>query len=562
VRRERAQNILALGLIAAGTAALALRALLAERQTVDDAFIFLRYARSLAAGAGWTFSPGSGTHVEGTSSVVWTLCLALLWRAGLRGLGAAKALSMAFGAAIPAACALAVRPRQSHLALAVPAIALAFDADLATWSVSGMDTPLWALACVVCVGLAAARWERAAALALGALAWVRPEGPLFAAFGVAGLSNDRRSALRLALIAAFPVAILTLLRLAYFGDLVPNTFWAKMNGAADATDYTGGGYIASALERRPMLLVALPIAAVAIEARLRPKPQPRPCHKSLACARSSSSSSPALRVALALLAASFAFAFLAGGDWMPGRRLLVVALPLAAVAAAIAIDGVSSQRLALAACFVLALEAALTFDHSVDQRWRDVEWLDQRVARWRLPPRPFVEPYPLDWMPAHLLHELAPYVAAGGAVAHVDVGELPYVMDDVAFLDGFGLVDRTAGRLAFAPSDPALRAAAREEFFSQRPAVAIVVLNDRGDSDESHETSARPFSPAQAATLEDPRFGVGWRELSRVPTWGGHPCVTFVRRDVYPASRAEVRSRVKSWLAKVPDVADPLSDPF
>jgi hypothetical protein len=255
---------------------------------------------------------------------------------------------------------------------------------------------------------------------------------------------------------------------------------------------------------------------------------------------------------MALLAASFAFAVLAGGDWMPGRRLLVVALPLAAVVAAIALDAAPSPRLALAACFVLALEASLTFDHSVDQRWRDVEWLDERVARWRLPARPFVEPYALDWMPAHLLHELAPYVAPGDAVAHVDVGELPYVMDDVAFLDGFGLVDRAAGRLAFAPSDPALRAAAREAFFARRPAAAIVVL------DESAAAGGRPFSPAQAAALEDDRFRAGWRELARVPTWGGHPCVTYVRRDLLPASVEVSGLRVKTWLARVPDVKNPL----
>jgi hypothetical protein len=420
------------------------------------------------------------------------------------------------------------------LALAVPAIALALDADLATWSASGMDASLWTLACVGCVGLAATRRQQAAALALGGLACVRPEGPLFAALGVAGLSSDVRSALRLAVLASLPVALLTVLRLAYFGDVVPNTFWAKMHGAPDATDYTGLGYVASALERRPLLLVVLPLGAIAI--RLRAPGATR---------------SPALRVALALLAASFVFALLAGGDWMPDRRLLVVALPLAAIVAAIAVGSASSPRLALAACVVLALEAALTFDHSVDQRWRDVEWLDERVAHWRLPARPFARAYALDWMPTHLLHELAPYVTAGDVIAHVDVGELPYVMDDVAFLDGFGLVDRPAGRLAFAPNDPALRVAVREAFFALRPAAAIVVFD---------EARGRPFSPAQAAALEDARFAAGWRELARVPTWGGHPCVTFIRRDLYTqrdegGENAAAGRRIAVWLARVPDVA-------
>jgi hypothetical protein len=140
---------------------------------------------------------------------------------------------------------------------------------------------------------------------------------------------------------------------------------------------------------------------------------------------------------------------------------------------------------------------------------------------------------------------VAPYVAPGDVVAHVDVGELPYVMSDVVFLDGFGLVDRLAGRLAFRPRDTALRSDAREAFFAARPAAAVVVVD---------ESSGHPFSPAQDAAVQDPRFAAGWRELSRVPTWGGHPCVTYVRRDVRPASEAAARARVRDWLSREPDV--------
>ena len=382
-----------------------------------------------------------------------------------------------------------------------------------------MDTALWTLACVGCVALA--RTPRSAALLLGMLAWVRPEGPLFAAAGVLALARDRRSVLRLALLATIPLAALTVLRWGYFHAVLPNTFWAKMN-AVDGKDYTGLGYVASALARRPLLLLLVPLAA------LGPGRLP-----------------PTARLAFALLAASFAFALVAGGDWMPDRRLLVVALPLAAILAPFALDRVGGRSFARVACVALVVEAGLTSDHAVDQTWREHEWLDERVTRWHPTARPFVDPYPLDWMPVHLLHEIAPYVAPGDVVAHVDVGELPYVMGDVGFLDGFGLVDRDAGRFAFSPRDPALRAAAREAFFAANPAAAIVVLD---------ETTNRPFSPAQDAALEDPRFAAGWRELSRVATWGGHPCVTYVRRDAAPAPEGVAAARVRDWLAAAPDV--------
>ncbi len=521
-RSQATSGFVAWGLVAAATVVLVGRALVAERQTVDDVFIFLRYARNLAEHGEYAFNPR--VHVEGTSSVIWTLLLGLFWRVGLHGAGVAKGLSIVAAALVPGVSALAVRfaAPERPLALAVPAIALAFDADLATWAASGMDTALWTLACVACVALAAARHDRAAAMASGMLAWVRPEGPLFAFVAVALLARDRRSAIRLAILAAIPIAVLTLLRIGYFHDVLPNTFWAKMHSPAEGRDYSGPGYLASAFERRPLLLILVPLAAFRIGV------------------------GGAGRLALGFLAASLLFALVAGGDWMPCRRLLVVALPLAAIAGAIAMAKLRVPHLAFAATAALALEAALTFDRAIDQRWRSVEWVDERVSSYRPAARPLVDPYPLDWMPTRLLYDLAPFVVSGDVVAHVDMGELPYVMGDVSFLDGFGLVDRYSGRLAFAPHDADLRAAAREEFFAQRPVGAIVVFDER---------TGHPFSAAQDAALEDPRFAAHWIEIGRVPTWGDHPCVTYVRRDVRAAGTEVAASRVRAWLSRVPEVS-------
>jgi hypothetical protein len=532
--------------IAVCTLVLGWRSLVAERQTIDDAFIFLRYARNLATQGRYAFDAAEApwrVPVEGTSSPAWTALLALAFRAGAPGLGSAKAVSLAIGLLVPTTCALAVRRLRGGLLapprpllLAIPALALALDADLATWIVSGMDTAAWTLACLGCVMLVAMGRDRAAAVLLGALACVRPEGPLFTAFGVLALARDRRALLRLAVLAAIPIAAITLWRVATFHDVVPNTFWAKMN-AADGKDYTGAGYLASALARRPLLLLVFPVAAVRAAA-----PSERR-GGGVGNAHPRDASSP-VRLAAALLVASFAFALVAGGDWMPGRRLLVVALPLGAVLAACAVAR-ARPLLAAAASLALVAEAALTTDHAIDQDWREHEWLDERVTRWLPSARPFVDPYALDWMPTHLLGQIAPYVGPGDTVAHVDVGELPYVMRDVSFLDGFGLVDREAGRLAFSPHDPGLRAAARAAFFGVRPAAAIVVVD---------EATGHPFSPAQDAATADPRFAEGWRELARVPTWGGHPCVTYVRRDVRAADEVVSSARVRAWLGAVPDV--------
>ena len=510
-----------LAALVAATALLVGRALLAERQTIDDLFIFLRYARNLAEHGEYGFNRGE--RVEGTSSVAWTITLALLWRMGARGAGVAKAASLVVAAFIPSVTWFAIRraaPAKPAVA-AVAVLALALDADLAAWASSGMDASIWALACIGCVALAATGRDQTTACALGALAWVRPEAPLFTAAGVLASSRSVRDALRRCLWAAGPLIALTLLRAAYFHDIVPNTFWAKMN-AVDGKDYTGLGYLSNALGRRPLLLVAAPLFA-------------------LWCVRRG----PAVRLASALFVASLLFPTVAGGDWMPNRRLFVVSLPLGAVLAACSIDAIRSSAAGAIASLGLLLEPALTLNHAVDQTWRDNERVDERVVRWSLSARPFVDPYPLDWMPTHFMEQLSPYVAPGDVIAHVDVGELPYVMDDVGFLDGFGLVDRTAGRLAFFPNDPTLRQAARSEFFSARPVAAIVVFD---------ESTGQPFSASQRAVLEDPRFDAGWHELARVPTWGNHPCVTYVRRDVRPAADDVARAHRHAWLSRTPDV--------
>jgi hypothetical protein len=171
--------------------------------------------------------------------------------------------------------------------------------------------------------------------------------------------------------------------------------------------------------------------------------------------------------------------------------------------------------------------------------------VDERLTSVRFPRKPFAEPYPLDWMPTRLMNDLAPFVAPSDTVAHVDMGELPYVLADVQFLDGFGLVDRTSGRLAFRPGDQRLRRAAQEEFFAARPAAAIVVFD---------EAAGRPFSAEQAAVVADARFASSYREVARVATWGDHPCVTYVRRDVPDGGRVLAAQRIREWLDRVPDV--------
>ena len=135
--------------------------------------------------------------------------------------------------------------------------------------------------------------------------------------------------------------------------------------AVDGRDYTGAAYLASEIARRPFLVVGGAIGAVlAIRAR-----QP---------------------MIAALLVGALLFAFVAGGDWMPNRRLLVPVLPLAAIGATIGAAHALRSRsdrfvstAALAIGATLAVESALSTTRALDQRWRT----PVRDARRPLPRR-------------------------------------------------------------------------------------------------------------------------------------------------------------------------------
>ena len=207
---------------------------------IDDAGITFAYARNLAQGHGLVAQPGA-VPVEGYSNPLWTFLLAAfaavrlfdpLWTPKLLSFG------FAFGtfALLDRLLARAgVGAPLSGLALGL----LAAQSGFAIWMVSGLENPLYA--CLYAgLALLAARAIREnssreipilAGLLAAGLALTRPEGILFAAlFPLAlALSSGRRLArLGFYLAAlALPVAAHLAMRLAWFGEWVPNTYYAK-----------------------------------------------------------------------------------------------------------------------------------------------------------------------------------------------------------------------------------------------------------------------------------------------------------------------------------------------
>ena len=211
----------------------------------DDAFISFRYVRNLLEGHGLVFNPGE--YVEGYTNFLWILELAALWRLfGVRPEHAANWLSVAYTVLTLLALWwwLAHSPsRHDRGLLAWMALGLlCSSATFAVWTAGGgLETRQFTCFIVVAVVCLAVhrnnRWGLlAASLSLVVAALTRPEGLMLAAccfgwFAVQRGIVDRQLDWRelTYLIAPFVILVAAhfLWRYGYYGDWLPNTYYAK-----------------------------------------------------------------------------------------------------------------------------------------------------------------------------------------------------------------------------------------------------------------------------------------------------------------------------------------------
>lgn len=312
--------------------------------TCDDAFISFRYADHLVRGHGLVFNLGE--RVEGFTNLAWTLWAALGLRLGF----AAEIWAGVWGIACFAATlallahrgwAIAQAGGQAGAVWPLPAAALlgAIHREWTVFATSGLETSAFTLLAfagylLVCPVGAPGRPRRlaAAGLVLALASLTRPDGVVFAAVcGVWVLAGrDLRGALALA--GGFAVLWLpvTIWRFAYYGDVFPNTYYAK--SAAVAWWSQGAYYARIYFVRYWPLVLAVPCALV------RPR---RP-----------------VVLELALAAAYALYVMRVGGDFMFGR-LLVPITPFLLLVVERGLGALLGRRPAIAAAVIAALGVGL-----------------------------------------------------------------------------------------------------------------------------------------------------------------------------------------------------------
>jgi hypothetical protein len=447
----------------------------------DDAFITFRYSRFLAIGRGPYFNIGE--HVEGYTNFLSMLLMAPVFRLGGEAAVplAAKAVGVASGVGSLLVAWALVRMvlganatlRRQASAIGVGAAALlAASPAYAVNSTSGLATTLFGFLLILGVYLSIRGEQRGswcgAGIAFAGLVLTRPEGVfLFAVawLGMAlavgwgcrsapgpGEASLRRpfAAYRLLLVDAAIVvsactAHLLFRALAYDGEWLPNTYYAKAGGfwKVDAWRYVLDGIVAPFFGPIGVGLAALG-GAVAVRR---------------------------MKLSLALFATALGGAslpFITGSDWMPGWRLLVPYLPIAACA--VAIGWASALALVLPRARpvlpIAVLAGALVLGWTqlplhekmqkvITLRARGYETGHRALAEW-------------------LRDEAA---EPGDRVALMDIGIVGYLCIDQPILDLSGLTDRfiakSGGSLLRKRYDP-------EYVLERKPRFVVLTLTADG----------------------------------------------------------------------------------
>ncbi|MBI3782098.1 MAG: hypothetical protein HY270_01730 [Deltaproteobacteria bacterium] len=330
-------------------------------QINDDAFITFRYSKFLATGAGPYYNVGE--HVEGYTNFLLMLLLSGVIRCfgednvliGAKWIGVGAGLASVW---IAWALASDLLRRNERIAAAADWIGacagliVATDCAFAVNSTTGLETTLFAACISAGIYLAqgaSGRFWNGAGIAFGLAALTRPEGALLFVLACVGrgLAGElrappgRRALLTDVLVVSLVISTHTILRYwLYDGEILPNTYFAKMGGFD--WRFSSWGYVWG--------FAATHLGGIAAAIALLPLLGPEGLRR-------------AALPSVLLVAWGLASVFVTGTDWMIAYRLLVPYLPLwaALAVAGISVVGVrsTSRPVASTAFAACALAVAL-----------------------------------------------------------------------------------------------------------------------------------------------------------------------------------------------------------
>ena len=251
----------------------------------DDGMISMRYAHNLAAGQGLVWNPG-GERVEGFSNPLWTALMALIHAVGFSQNTVALYVQLVglLFLTLNLWCVYRITlllSNDSGPCAIAATILTAFYLPLNTWGLQGMEVSLVTFLIHASMLVLISRINSTSSLLkvfflLGLGVCTRPDGivPYLVTLGFIALFTTEQRRRRLLLGASILTAILvsiTLLRHAYYGEILPNTYYLKMTGIPVLKRITRGlDALVDTLSMIGLVVVAFGCAAALAGRKQRP----------------------------------------------------------------------------------------------------------------------------------------------------------------------------------------------------------------------------------------------------------------------------------------------------
>lgn len=473
---------------------------LLDARMQDDAFISFRYARHFAQGQGLVWNIGE--RVEGYTNFLWTWLLSLPMFASdkLEPMDFARALSSFSGYVTIILSFLIVRhllPKSRFLPL-VPPILLAGSWPFAINTMTGLETVFFGALLTGGTLLLVQEQDdlryRGSSLVFALAALTRPEaaGLFFLNFALVSIFRfrDGKPAKEYLVRLFLPFLVLVgaheVFRLAYYGQWVPNTYFAKFGadlpeGMPTRTSYLKDFFFTN-LSSPIGIIFLLVIPLILTKRRHLPS--------------------------LLILAGAFFgvfFVVVSGADFMIGFRYLIPYLPFWFLAGTLGLGAIfeksSPKKPSLRAEAIVAIcsviFAILGYGHSLE-KLRPFEKLRHRVNA--------------DSNTA-LGQWLAQTLPKDALVVARDIGEIGY-LSDLTMIDMTGLTDATIARK---PGNILDRAINPDDIFARNPSAFVFISKLPGPIQGPRRPMAYSSPQSTLALLDDPRFQEQFVFHSRFP---------------------------------------------
>jgi arabinofuranosyltransferase len=395
----------------------------------DDAFISLRYARHIVEGSGMVWNVGE--HVQGYSNFLHIIITAMLGSAGIDYVLATRVIGfMAWAGIILALLVYAQRDKSILSELHyVPAILAAGASPILIWSLGGLETVLFAFlltwACLRVADGFSGEDEISTTIFTGILfalaILTRPDGVVatatavsFGAFSAYRSTGFRSLFIMLGVLLAILLPYLLWVQ-SYYGDVLPNTFYAKADGFTLQRLLIGFDYVVEFVFTPPFL----PLAAVIT---------------GILCWRNGSWTLKHSFLA-AVIIAHFLYVIWVGGDHMQSFRFVVPVIGVLSYLTVLSISGIVVVRqsaylkaLPVAAVLLLSLQI---FSHKLNPVKMDAAaFVGRSVGLY-----------------------INQYWPEGSVIALNTAGSTPYFADKNTYIDMLGLNDRHISRRKISQED-------------------------------------------------------------------------------------------------------------